>query len=617
MRDAEAPGSDGIASFGPFQLIAPKRLLLRDQQPVAIGSRALDILILLVEHSGNVVPRREIIEHVWPDLTVEDANLRVHVANLRKVLGDGEDGARYVTNIPGRGYCFVAAIDAHPYSAPVARVTFGAPIATALTSPEGPGLPPRLTQMIGRTDAISALNELVLTKRFLSVVGAGGLGKTTVAIFSAHELLDAFDNAVFFVDFATLANDGLVSTAVSSAVGTTSNSIDPLLELVEALKDRRVLLVLDNCEHVVDAVATLAGRLFTEAPEVHLLATSREALRVEGEFVYILQPLDIPPDHRAMTVEDVMNYSAVQLFMDRAAASGYNLELSQEDVQTIVHVCRSLDGIPLAIELAASRTGTYGMAGTADLLDHNFRLLWRGRRNALQRHQTLEAMHDWSFNLLSHRDREVLANLSIFVGPFTIAAARSVAGRSELDIPDVDRALVSLTDKSLLAVSVVHGIAYFRLLDTTRAYAQMKLNESGDQGRVARRHAQYYSRVLDSPEGPLPRENEVARFAMHIGNVRAALDWCFSQPYNGRIGAELAARVTSSLQGLGYLCESERWLERGLAALRESDLRIDNGLASQRSRSIATTETPVNGDEVRAAIERGLSLAELLAEREI
>jgi predicted ATPase/DNA-binding winged helix-turn-helix (wHTH) protein len=616
MPDAEAPGSGGIASFGPFQLVAPKRLLLRDHQPVAIGSRALDILILLVEHSGDVVSRKKIIEHVWPDLTVEDATLRVHVASLRKVLGDGKDGARYVANIPGRGYCFVTQIELHIDSNHVAPMTFAAAIASAATSRGGHRLPPRLARMIGRADEISALTELVLAKRFLSVVGAGGMGKTTVAIFSAHELLDAFDEAVFFVDFAALADDSLVSIVVSSAVGTTSSSVDPLSELVEALKDRRLLLVLDNCEHVADAVASLAERLFTEAPGVHLLATSREALRVEGEYVYILQPLDSPPGCPGMTVEDVMTYSAVQLFMDRAAASGYHAELTEGDVQTVVQVCRSLDGIALAIELAASRIGTYGMAGTADLLDHSFKLLWRGRRNALPRHQTLEAMHDWSFNLLSDRDREVLANLSVFAGLFTIAAARSVAGRCELDIPDVDRALASLTDRSLIATSVVQGNTYFRLLDTTRAYARMKLNESGDQDRVLQRHAQYYSRVLDPAQGPLPRGNEVSGFATHLGNIRAALEWSFSRPDNGEIGVELAARGTQLLRGLGLLRECERWSECGLAALRESDLGTVKELALQESLAIATMFTRANGDNVRAAIERGLYLAELLGERE-
>ncbi|MBY3165661.1 transcriptional regulator [Rhizobium laguerreae] len=613
MEDAEASTLSNITNFGPFQLIATKRLLLRDQQPVTIGSRALDILILLVEHSGSVVTRRKIIDHVWPDLTVEDANLRVHIASLRKALGDGLNGARYVTNVTGRGYCFVA-----PLSTPRGTTSdvAASPAPTTTTSVRGPRLPSRLARIIGRDGAISALTELVLSKRFVTVMGSGGMGKTTVAVISSHELLEAFDQAVFFIDFATIADESLVANAILSVVGVRPNSSDFLSDVVDAFLHRRVLLVLDNCEHVVNSVASVAERLFADTPGVHLLTTSREALRVEGEFVYILQPLDNPPDHGEMTVANVNTYSAVQLFMERAAASGYDTALAEGDVRTIVQLCRSLDGIPLAIELAASRMGTYGMAGTADLLDHNLRWQLRGRRNALPRHQTLEAMHDWSFNLLSNREREVLANLSVFRGHFPIDAARSVAGRSDLDFPEIDRALASLVDKSLLATSIADGTTHFRLPETTRVYALMKLDECEDKYGAAKRHARYYLNLVNMPRAPSPKGNKTSWSGLHIGNIRAALEWCFSHRGDVDAGIELAARATPILLELGLLRECEEWAERGLSILGESHLGTETELALQKSLAIASMFTRANGADVRAAIERGLSLAEDLDERE-
>ncbi|MBY3064521.1 transcriptional regulator [Rhizobium laguerreae] len=612
MEDAETSTVGNTTNFGPFQLIAPKRLLLRDQQPVTIGSRALDILILLVEHSGSVVTRRKIIDHVWPDLTVEDANLRVHIAGLRKALGDGLNGARYVTNVTGRGYCFVAPLSTSLGTTSDVAVS---PAPTTATSVRGPRLPSRLARIIGRDGAISALTELVLSKRFVTVMGSGGLGKTTVAVISAHELLEAFDQAVFFIDFATIADESLVANAILSVVGVGPNSSDFLSDLIDAFCHRRVLLVLDNCEHVVNSVAGVAERLFADAPGVHLLTTSREALRVEGEFVFILQPLDTPPDHHEMTVGKVNSYSAVQLFMERAAASGYDTALAEGDVQTIVQLCRRLDGIPLAIELAASRMGTYGMTGTADLLDHSFRWQLRGRRNALPRHQTLEAMHDWSFNLLSNREREVLANLSVFRGQFTIEAARSVAGRSNLDFPEIDRALAGLVDKSLLATSTADGSTRFRLPETTRVYALMKLDEGEDKHGATKRHALYYLGLVNMPRTPSPNGN-TSWSGLHIGNIRAALEWCFSHRGDADAGIELAARATPILLELGLLRECEEWAERGLSILGESHLGTEIELALQKSLAIASMFTRANGADVRAAIERGLSLAEVLGERE-
>jgi DNA-binding winged helix-turn-helix (wHTH) protein len=274
-----------VASFGPFRLNAAERLLERNNEPVVIGSRSLDILVALVERTGEVLSRRELIARVWPGVVVEEANLRVHVAGLRRVLGDGKDGARYVSNVPGRGYCFVAPVQ-------WIEATPRAPAATdRLDRPPGHRLPPRPTRMVGRTETVAELSALLRSHRFVSVVGAGGMGKTTVAIAVAHALLDEFENAVFFVDLGALTDAALLPFAVASALGFQAPARDPIGGLLAFLGGRRLLLLLDCCEHVIAATAAAAERLFGQAPQVHFLVTSREALRVEGERVHLLRPL--------------------------------------------------------------------------------------------------------------------------------------------------------------------------------------------------------------------------------------------------------------------------------------------------------------------------------------
>jgi DNA-binding winged helix-turn-helix (wHTH) protein len=270
----------GVVSFGPFRLVAAERQLKKGDEPLQLGGRALDTLIALVERAGEVVTQRELISRVWPDVTVEEANLRVHIANLRKALGDGYEGARYIVTVPGRGYSFVA------------PVTQSSPPRLAAVSDRLQRLPPKLTRMIGRDAAIRALSAQLMTCRFVSVVGAGGIGKTTVAISVAHMLLDGFNGAVFFVDLAALTDAKLVPTPVARALGFMVQTQDSLGSLPAFIGERKILLVLDNCEHVIDSAAMVAERVVGEAPRAHVLTTSREALRVEGEHVHLLYALD-------------------------------------------------------------------------------------------------------------------------------------------------------------------------------------------------------------------------------------------------------------------------------------------------------------------------------------
>jgi DNA-binding winged helix-turn-helix (wHTH) protein len=282
-----------IISFGPFSLFVAERLLKKGNEPMPLGGRALDLLIALVERAGEVITHKELISTVWPDVTVEDANLRFQMGTLRKALGDGRDGARYVSNVAGRGYCFVAPIT-RSAAAPTAPVT-------GITARERVQLPPRLARMVGRDDTVRSLAEQLQRRRFISIVGPGGVGKTTVAISVAHAVIDGFHDAVFFIDLAALTDPQLAPTMVASALGFMVRTQDPVVSLLAFIGERKILLVLDSCEHVIGVAAALAERVVSGAPHAHILATSREALQVEGEHVHLLHSLDCPPEEAGLT----------------------------------------------------------------------------------------------------------------------------------------------------------------------------------------------------------------------------------------------------------------------------------------------------------------------------
>jgi predicted ATPase/DNA-binding winged helix-turn-helix (wHTH) protein len=608
MNDRRSRSQD-VLSFGSFDLFASERLLKKADEPIPLGGRALDILITLAERAGEVVTHKELIERVWPDVHVEEANIRVHISALRKALGDGQDGARYISSVAGRGYCFVAPIK-HSQAEQCAA-------SSSTTDAQGlKKLPPRLSRMVGREDTVRTLSAELMLRRFVSIVGPGGIGKTTVAVSVAHELLSGFGGAVFFVDLSVLTNPQLVPAAVASTLGFMAQAYDPLGSLLAFLTGKKVLLVLDNCEHVIDTAAALAERVVSEAPQAHVLVTSREALRVRGEHVHLLHSLEGPPDDVGLTASEALAYPAVQLFMDRATASGYTSDLTDLDARIAAGICRRLDGIALAIELVASRVGSHGICGTAQLLDSRFGLLWQGRRTALPRHETLNAMLDWSYSLLSEHEKLVLSRLSVFVGDFLLPAACSVASE-EGDDADVAGAVVSLIEKSLISTRAIGESTYYRLLDITRAYARTKLAQRGEVDTIARRHAIFYSRFLQGDEIIQSRfgEHNLSGYKPHIGNVRAALEWAFSDRGDVGVGVELTAWAAALIGGLSLFDENRRWCERALAVLDDASRNTRREMVLQEALALALMCTGGNNDQIRAALERAFSLAEALGDQ--
>jgi predicted ATPase/DNA-binding winged helix-turn-helix (wHTH) protein len=589
--------------FGPYRLTPAERVLERDGRPLVMGSRALDLLILLVERAGEVVSRRDLMDRVWPDMIVEDVSLRVSVAGLRKALGDGVDGARYIVNVPGRGYCFVA---------PVAQITTRpAPIAAprAMTP-----LPPRLSRMVGRDLTVANLADRLRQRRFVSIVGPGGMGKTTVAVAVAHQLADAFGGQVAFVDLTPLADSALVIATIAAAIGATPSELDPLAGLLTFVAERRMLVVLDNCEHLVDAVAMLVEQLCRRAPELHLLVTSREALRTQGEHIHVLEALEGPTPDLKASASELMQYPAVQLFMERAADGGYREPLDEATAPLVARMCHHLDGIPLAIELAAGRLGTHGVQGTAELLDNRFKLLLQGRRrSALPRHNTLHAMLDWSFNLLSERDRTILTRLGVFGGVFSLAAVRAVAGFGEYDVLDAEQALDSLVEKSLVWTLEWMGSTLYRLPHVTREFALAELAKRDDSREVARRHAGCVLNLQNVLGGAHDRLGAL-HFARRLPCLRAALKWSFSEDGDRELAVDLVVSAAPLWRRTGWLGECRHWSERALGQLGDGDKGGVKELALQEALAVSAMFTRGNDGVVDAAIERGLALAETLGQ---
>jgi predicted ATPase/DNA-binding winged helix-turn-helix (wHTH) protein len=601
--------SEAVVSFGRYRLFIARRILERAGTPLHLGARALDVLIILVESAGKVVSKGELLSRVWPDTAVDEGALRFQIVALRKALGDGEAGARYVTTLSGRGYCFVA---------PISHSGLSTPADTEDQAHEQPHrLPTRLARMVGRGDAVHDIASRLIAERFVTVAGPGGIGKTTVAVSVGYQLLDEFAGGIRFVDLGPINDPLLVSGAVTLTLGLPVRSSDPTGGLISFLRDRRMLLILDSCEHVIETAAALAERIFAAAPQVHVLATSRESLRVEGEHVYRLLPLGSPPDEVELSAAQALGFSAVQLFVERANASGRRFVLNDAEAPVVGEICRRLDGIALAIELAASRSNACTIPETLELLNNRFRLLREGRRTALPRHQTLTATLDWSYDLLSEDERLTLRRLSVFVGAFTLNAASEVAAGEGLDGQQVVRTLSGLVEKSLVAVSVGDETTRYRLLDTTRAYVIDKLAESGEADAINRRHADYYRELLVRTDSIHPAGSEVkdeASHAQHLDNVRAGLKWSFSGRGDVGIGIALAAASSRLFLEMSLLTECHRWSETALAALDESDRGTRREMELQAALGQSLMFTKGNSDAARISLSRGLQLAEELGD---
>jgi predicted ATPase len=570
---------DQTISFGPFRLLPAQQLLLEDDNPIRLGSRALEILTALVERPGEVIGKNELMARVWPSTFVDENTLRVHIASLRRALGDGQPGRRFVASIQGRGYRFVAPVEqSYPQTAPAPAAVLPAP---------AHNLPLSKSRLVGRASALDALADLLSRERLLSIVGSGGIGKTAVALALAEMLLPEYQDGIWFVDLAPVEDPQFVPSALGAALGLAMHPDNA--RLVAMLREKRMLIVLDSCEHVVDAAANLAEQLLAGAPRIRILATSREPLRATGEHVHRLLPLEVPDNPSGITALRALEFPGVQLFVERAGAILDAFELNDTDAPVVSDICRKLGGVALAIELAAARIDAFGVPQLAALLDDRFHILRHGRRTAQPRHRSLAAALDWSYEFLPEIERKVLCRLAVFAGRFTLASAIAVAGDDNTDVVEL---LANLVAKSLVYAEIGGPIVYYRLLESTRAYAIQKLTESGELETYMRRHAQHHLEWFKRAAADWQTRTTVdwlQDYGQRIDDIRAALNWTLSPAGDVSLGIALT------------IASIPLWLE--LTLLREGRERLQRALACQ-----AEQTNPDEHDELRIRVWLGLVL---------
>jgi predicted ATPase/DNA-binding winged helix-turn-helix (wHTH) protein len=604
--DELARSDDRAIRFGPFCLLPAAHRLLEGDTPIHIGVRALDLLTVLVERAGAVVTKEELFARVWPDVVVDEGNLRTQIALLRKALREGQDNARYLMTVPGRGYRFVATVSTTKASQHVNS-------RPALLESNS-NLPTRLTRLIGRADSVNDLTGRLSRHRHVTIVGPGGIGKTSVAVAVAERVGASYDDGVYFVDCAPLLGTSLVARKLASTLALEISDDDPIRGLVAFARHKRMLIVLDCCERVVEAAASLVENLLKGAPGANVLATSREPLRTEGESVYRLASLEFPPPSIDLRANDALSYSAVQLFVERVTSNLGRFELSDAEAPIAANICRRLDGVALAIELAAGRVEAFGLLGVAARLEDRVRLLTQGRRTALVRHRTLTATLDWSYDALSLAEQAALRRLSVFAGAFTLAAAEAVAAADPVVSGEVVDLVASLVSKSLLNADVTTATGRYRLLDTTRAYALEKLVEAGEFDDTARRHAIHIGHLLErASRAAATTESAAARlpFAAEIvDEARAVISWAFSGHGDVETGITVTVAsipVWTDLSLHGECCRNvEQALLVGEARFEQNDRRKLHLLAALGA-ALVWTKGP--GPDAEAAFEDALRIA--------
>jgi len=610
--------------FGPFCLTPSERLLTRGGVPVDIGGRSLDLLIALVRERGQVVSKRDLLKRVWPDVVVEDGSLRFHMAGLRKILGDGNDGARYIATQVGVGYAFVAPVQQQQISdsEPTSFIVSGTSVEQSRLSDAAMAskLPARLPRIIGRDRDVQLLTDRITAAKLFTIVGAAGVGKTTLAVEIGHTLLPRFARKVNFVDLGTLEDAALVPSAIAASLGISVPGEDAMTVVLRHIHSEKLLLILDNCEHLIDAVSATVESIRDVAQDVHILATSREPLRVRGEHVHWLGSLDSPPEAAELSLDEILAYPAVELFVERATAGNSTLEIDTDTARSIADMCRKLDGMALPIELTAVRVAAYGLDATARLLGERFSLGWTGRRTALPRQQTLQATLDWSYDLLSDVERRTLERVSVFLGPFSVDAVLNVATDETISTEAAIAALDELTTKSLISPDRFGDANTYRLLEMTRAYAREKYRARGKDGvnHTARRHAVFFLQRLE--EQVLVKRNlrdDAARFSRQLGNIRSALDWSFGPEGDVSIGVRLAAASAPVFLVLSLLVECRRWCERGISHLGEQDSYQGTAveLELQASLGLSLMFTRGNSEAAETGLKRALEISVVLGDR--
>jgi predicted ATPase/DNA-binding winged helix-turn-helix (wHTH) protein len=545
--------------FGPFRLFPNRQLLLREGVPIPIGGRALDILTLLARRPGEVVSKADILKFCWPGVFVHESNIKVNIAALRRALSE-RPGEPYIATVTGRGYRFVAPVDVEAAEAPSAV--------------QSAAIPPRALKqplVIGRSQELENIARKLASARCVTIVGPGGVGKTTVALAVAHHVQRNYPDGVSFVDLSTVGDAQYAAAAIASGVGVRQRSEDALTDIIALIQERRMLLILDNCEHLNATMTRIVNRLLEAVPTLALLATSREPLWSKAEDIYRLPSLEAPTIAAGATAATAMEFSAVRLFIKRAQERGKYV-LNDTDAPLVSAICRHLDGIPLAVELVASKVFAYGIPTLLAMLEQKFLLLGNGERTAPLRQQTFLATLDWSYRLLSEDEAALLRLLSVFAGAFRVPDAIAMSKIAGLDATQTIDAMERLTSKSLVYAEHHDGTPTYRLLKSTRAYAVERLEGAGEQEAALQRHALHILSLFERAADELDSRDKsdwMADYANRIDDLRNAMSWAFDFPGDRMLGIRLTVAAIPLWFELSSLGEMQSRVERALLAARD------------------------------------------------
>lgn len=600
------PISEGAYFFGGYRFFPRRQLLLRGEVPVRVGARALDLLQLLLERQGELVSKADLLKFAWPDTFVHESNLKVNIAALRRSLPQEQAELPYIVTVPGRGYRFAApahfdTADATSAIPPKGSNGFG-------RSPQAPHI------LIGREDDVAELAQRLGDTGFVTIVGPAGVGKTTVALATAGLLATRYSDGTCFVDLAAINDPQLVCAAIASSLGSGAGLVDLLVGIVEALRSRDTILILDNCEHVLTTAALVAEHIHLALPHIGIIATSREPLRARDETVYRLAPLRCPEGDERIDRRQAMAYSAVELFVTRAhEATGY--ALSDRDAPDIADICRRLDGIPLAIELAAPRLKSSDSGTLLRHLRDSFNVLNYGPRTAPLRHQALQATLDWSYRLLSEAEAMLLRHLSVFSGAFTLEDVLGMTCDTGTAPGETAACLENLAAKSLVSQTSADSRFTYRLLETTRIYAGERLRAAGEHRSACEGHASYLCGLFEQAETEwtwLAREDWVTAYGRRANDLRKALDWAFGEDGDIETGLRLSAAAIPLWDELSTVGESRQRVRTALDAAKRvarSDIELQTKLATAYARSLSFTAQLE--PEAEAACLDSVRLAEL------
>jgi predicted ATPase/DNA-binding winged helix-turn-helix (wHTH) protein len=578
--------------------------------PVPLGGRAFEVVTVLVQSASEFVTKDHLMERVWPGAIVGEGTLHVHISAVRKALGPDRG---LLKTASGRGYRLLG------NWTPQQREATAAPVYSSLPrtsgAPPANNFPPLITRLIGRAAACQFVRDLVSAYRVVTLTGPGGIGKTSLAIKAVRYLLPDFEDGGWLVELASLSDPRLVPSTVASTLGLKLAGEISVESAARVVGGRHLVLVLDNCEHVIDAVANLAETFTRLCPRATIVATSREVLRIDGESVYRVPPLDVPALGQAAP-DYIMQYSAVELFVARTKALNAGFSPTAEDLASIATICRHLDGIPLAIEFAAARAAVLSVQGVAAGLRDRFALLTAGRRTALPRQRTLRATLDWSHELLPETERRLLRRLAVFPGGFTIDAVAAVMTDTGFDASAVLDGIANLVAKSWVALDKSGAGARWTLLETIRAYALEKLVEHAEADIAAGHHALHF-RDLFAPQVQGARsslsDEDLARHIREIDNVRAALDWSFSSAGDQAIGVDLTAAYAPVWRHLSLMIECRERCERALLSL-EQQVTANMSLRMELQMNLASAILITMGppDQAKTLLTEALETADAL-----